>query len=203
MTTQDPVPARQIRAVFTDDSITVYQAYRDAIADAALEAQRFVPPFRLERMTWIKPSFLWMMYRCGWAGKEGQERVLAVEISRSGLTWALEHACLSHFEPEHHASHAAWEEQKAASPVRVQWDPERSVSLEKLPHRSIQIGLGGEAAERYARDWILGIRDVTYLAHEVRDLVAAGELEAARDRLPIERPYPLDKALAERLGAGQ
>lgn len=197
----DSVPARQIRALFTDDGITVYQAYRDAIADAALEAQRFVPPFRLERMTWIKPSFLWMMYRCGWAGKQDQERVLAVEISRDGFTWALEHACLSHFDPEHHVSHEGWEKQKAASPVRVQWDPERSVTLEKLPYRSIQVGLGGEAAKRYAMDWILAIRDVTPLAHEIRDLIAAGDLEAARARLPAERPYPLKPEIAARIGA--
>lgn len=162
-----------------------------------------MPPFRLERMTWIKPSFLWMMYRCGWAGKEDQERVLAIEISRVGLAWALEHASLSHFDPEHHASREAWEKQKAASPVRVQWDPERSVTLERLPHRSIQIGLGGEAARRYATDWVIGIRDITSLAHVVRDLAAAGDLKAARARLPVERPYPLDKAVAERLGAGQ
>ena len=40
-------------------------------------------------MTWIKPSFLWMMYRCGWGLKEGQETVLAVEITREGFEWAL------------------------------------------------------------------------------------------------------------------
>lgn len=47
-------------------------------------------------MTWIKPSFLWMMYRCGWGTKEGQETVLAVDISRRGFDWALKHSCLSH-----------------------------------------------------------------------------------------------------------
>ena len=72
------VPARQIRAVYTAETITVYQAYPPEIAEAALAAGRFVPPFKRDRMTWIKPSFLWMMYRCGWATKPGQERVLAV-----------------------------------------------------------------------------------------------------------------------------
>ena len=50
-------PFRQIRAAFDQSTITVYQAYSPAIADAAVGAGRFVPPFRLERMTWIKPSF--------------------------------------------------------------------------------------------------------------------------------------------------
>src|SRR5262245_29151916 len=91
-------PFRQIRAFYDDQVIRVYQAYSNAIADAALRQGTFVsPPFKLDRMTWIKPSFLWMMYRCGWGYKDsGQERVLAIDISRSGFEWALEHSCLSH-----------------------------------------------------------------------------------------------------------
>ncbi|WP_289006256.1 DUF4291 family protein, partial [uncultured Kingella sp.] len=89
-------PPKQIRAVYTDTTIRVYQAYSDAIADSALAAGRFVsPPFKMERMTWIKPSFLWMMYRAGWGGKDdNQKRILAIDISRSGFEWALRHACL-------------------------------------------------------------------------------------------------------------
>jgi hypothetical protein len=30
-----------------------------------------------------KPNFLWMLYRPGWGQKEGQECVLAVELSRA------------------------------------------------------------------------------------------------------------------------
>ena len=67
------------------DHLTVYQAYPPEIADAAVAAGRFVPPFKRERMTWIKPSFRWMMYRCGWATKPGQERVLAVRDHPRGL----------------------------------------------------------------------------------------------------------------------
>ena len=78
------IPAREVRAKYTAKSITVYQAYSPEIAEPAVAAERFVSPFKRDRMTWIKPSFLWMMYRCGWATKPGQERVLAVEITRAG-----------------------------------------------------------------------------------------------------------------------
>ncbi len=71
---------RLVRADYTDETITVYQAYSPQIADAAVRAARFVPPFSRERMTWIKPSFGWMMQRCGWAHKSGQERVLAISV---------------------------------------------------------------------------------------------------------------------------
>lgn len=64
---------QEIRAVFDDSTITVYQAYNKYIATAAVKAQTFVPPFKTDRMTWIKPSLLWMMYRSGWATKENQD----------------------------------------------------------------------------------------------------------------------------------
>ncbi|NUW44422.1 DUF4291 domain-containing protein [Nonomuraea rhodomycinica] len=191
------VPHRQIRAVHTDTSITVYQAYDLAIAEPAVAARRFVPPFKRERMTWIKPSFLWMMYRCGWATKPGQARVLAVEITRAGFAWALEHACLSH--PEPGADAAGWRRRLRASPVRVQWDPERDPHHRALPYRSIQVGLSGEAVTRYLDEWITGITDVTGMVHDVHRALRAGR--DVTDLLPRERPYPLPADLARTVGA--
>jgi uncharacterized protein DUF4291 len=58
--------------------------------------------------------------------------------------------------------------------VRVQWDPERSIALERLEHRAIQVGLGRDAVDRYVDEWIQGIEDVTPLAHEIQSLVQRG-----------------------------
>ncbi len=78
--------AREIRAFYTDKTIRVYQAFNHAIADSAIQHQTFVsPPFKMERTTWIKPSFFWMMYRSGWATKEDQERILGVDITHEGF----------------------------------------------------------------------------------------------------------------------
>lgn len=81
----------QIKAYYTDDFIRVYQAYSDIIADTALNNQKFIsPPFSMTRMTWIKPSFLWMMYRAGWGIKdENQKRILAIDIPHSALSLML------------------------------------------------------------------------------------------------------------------
>jgi hypothetical protein len=179
----------EIRAVHDAETITVYQAYGAAIALPALDAQRFVPPFKRDRMTWIKPSFLWMMYRSGWATKEGQEHVLAVRLRRPGFDAAVAGACLSHYSPGVHASHEEWSRLLRTSPVRVQWDPERSLQLQPLPHRSLQLGLSGEAVHRYVDEWTVDISDVTALAHSVHALVAAHALDEARALLPPERPY--------------
>ena len=183
-------PPKQIRAVYTDTTIRVYQAYSDTIADTALAAGRFVsPPFKMERMTWIKPSFLWMMYRAGWGGKDdNQKRILAIDISRSGFEWALHHACLSH--PPAGMDSATWQQTKAAHPVRIQWDPERDLQLNALPYRSIQIGLSGEAVNHYVNDWIQGITEITPLARQIRELVEQNRLDEAQTLLPPEQPYP-------------
>ncbi|MFY1689495.1 DUF4291 domain-containing protein [Plantactinospora sp. WMMB782] len=194
------IPQRQVRAGFTDETITVYQAYPPSIAEPALAAGRFVPPFKRERMTWIKPSFRWMMYRCGFAEKPGQERVLAVEISRDGFEWALGRACLSHYDPDRHPSRADWAARLKTSPVRVQWDPERSLELAALPHRSLQVGLTGPAVVRYVEEWIVGIQDVTATAHAIRAHLRAGARDAAGALLPPERPYPLPDQVAAVIG---
>ncbi|MEV0385164.1 DUF4291 domain-containing protein [Nonomuraea sp. NPDC050643] len=188
------VPYRQIRAAHTEESITVYQAYDAAIATPAVAAQRFVPPFKRERMTWIKPSFLWMMYRCGYATKPGQERVLAIELTREGFAWALAQACLSHDDRD-----PGWAERVRRSPVRVQWDPERGTRHQALPYRSIQIGLSGEAVRRYVDEWTMGISDITDLVREVRAGVTSGADVSAL--LPAEHPYPLPDDLAKTIGA--
>lgn len=183
------VPQRQIRAVFDASTIRVYQAYNHAIADAALAAGRFVsPPFKIERMTWIKPSFLWMAYRAGWGFKdEGQARILAIDITHEGFAWALVNSCSSHADPG--MSHAEYEALKREKPVRVQWDPERDLLHRPLPHRAIQIGLSGDAVRRYVREWTVAITDVTPLAHRIAELVAAKNWPSAERLLPTELPY--------------
>ncbi|MEV0392024.1 DUF4291 domain-containing protein [Polymorphospora rubra] len=196
------VPVRQIRAVHTADTITVYQAYAAPIARPALAAGRFVDPFKRERMTWIKPSFLWMMYRCGFATKPGQEHVLAVEITRAGFEWALANSCLSHYDRDRYESRDDWSARLRASPVRVQWDPERSLHLAALPHRSLQVGLSGDAVHRYVDDWTVRLTDVTDTAHAIRDRLRAGDEAGAVALLPPERPYPLPAGLAATVRAG-
>ncbi|WP_257001639.1 DUF4291 domain-containing protein, partial [Streptomyces albidoflavus] len=162
--------------------LTVYQAYPPSIALPTAQSQRFPPAWKRDRMTWIKPSFLWMMYRSGWSRKEGQERVLAIEISREGFDWALAHACLSAYHPDVHADRDAWRAALRGSPARVQWDPERDWRLQPLPYRALQLGLSGEAVRRYADEWLVSVVDVTGLAHasDAADARIGVDLRGAR-----------------------
>lgn len=194
-------PTHQIRGLHTESTVTVYQAYAPEIGEPAARTGRFPSVWKRDRMTWIKPSFLWMMYRCGWAAKEGQETVLAVEITREGFEWALRNACLSHYAHGVHPDQASWKRELKHAPTRVQWDPERDLHLNPLPHRSLQLGLAGDAARRYADEWAVSITDVTEKATAIHNLMRENDLATAESLLPEERPYPAGDELLAHLRA--
>ncbi len=183
---------KEIRAVYNSTTIRVYQAYNDTIADNALKHSTFTsPPFKMDRMTWIKPSFLWMMYRAGWGYKDdNQKRILAIDISRDGFDWILNNSCLSHFDPDVYESKTDWESQKKEKSIVIQWDPERDINLQPLSFRSIQIGLKGMAVAKYTNEWIQKITDITPLAHEIHRFIESGNIEKAKQKLPEEKIYP-------------
>ena len=99
--TRLPKICRYILAQFDDEGVIVYQAYRPAIGNFAATHGYFGGDhFSLTRMSWIKPNFLWMMYRSGWGQKEGQEVVLAVKIEREAFDTILANAVWSTYNPD-------------------------------------------------------------------------------------------------------
>src|SRR5262245_8940786 len=133
-----PKNGRHILAQFDDGSVIVYQAYRPAIGHFAAKNGYFGGQFSLNRMIWIKPNFLWMMYRSGWASKEGQEVVLAVRLMRSAFDEILRRAVPSSFVPGVYENEAAWKTALARSDVRLQWDPDHNPSGAPVERRAIQ-----------------------------------------------------------------
>ena len=192
----------EIRADYDRDTIVVYQAYPRSIAEAALQHGRFVAPFSFGRMTWIKPSFLWLMERSNWGRKAGQEHVLAVRITRRGWEEALGQAVLTHPEKGVYRDAEDWRRQFDAAPVHVQWDPERSLRGAALDHKSIQVGLSRHVIERYVQEWTVEIRDYTPLARKLYGLINTGDAAKVKPLLPREVVYPVGTKLAKRLGMG-
>ncbi|WP_258086247.1 DUF4291 domain-containing protein [Xenorhabdus bovienii] len=180
-----------IRAFYTEEYIRVYQAFSDTIADSAIKNGTFVsPPFSMTRMTWIKPSFLWMMYRSGWAMKDsGQTRILAIDITHEGFREIVRQGVISHYDPDFFDSMDAWKEKVQNSDVVIQWDPERDILLNKLEQRTIQIGLRNKAVDNYVNQWIVNISDMTHMAHEIYELVRNNKLDLAQALLPKEEIY--------------
>ena len=150
-----PTSGRHILAQYDDESIVVYQAYRPTIAEFAVRHQRFGGEFKLTRMSWIKPNFLWMMYRCGWASKEGQEHVLAVRLRREFFDRVLRLAVPSGFHKGRYSTAAEWKEALHSSEVRLQWDPDHSPAGGKVERRAIQLGLRGSILKEYAQEALI------------------------------------------------
>ncbi|WP_035602416.1 DUF4291 domain-containing protein [Haloferula sp. BvORR071] len=194
--------SHEIRATFDRDSITVYQAYGSAIADAAVKAQRFVEPFSFGRMTWIKPSFLWLMHRSNWGGKSGQERTLAVVIRRKGWESALSQGVLTSYEPGVFKSREDWDRRFQAATVHVQWDPERSLRGAAQSYFSIQVGLSRHVIREFAEEWILRIVDESPRVAKIHALLRAGKADEAKRHLPAERIYDLPATIGRPLMIG-
>ncbi|MBQ9140308.1 MAG: DUF4291 domain-containing protein [Lachnospiraceae bacterium] len=178
---------KEIRAVYTNDTIRVYQAYNEAIAKEAVQKGTFGSRFKMERMTWIKPSFLWMMYRCGWGTKENQERVLAIDMKREFFDYIVNSAVVSSYNEATDMSREQWQEQVKNSDIRCQWDPEKDIWGNSLEYRSIQLGLRGKAVYSYVNEWIVHIEDITDYVTDLYERRNRGE--DISQLLPKEQVY--------------
>jgi hypothetical protein len=194
-----PPEGRHILAHHDADSIVVYQAYRPAIGNFTIERGYFGGGFSLSRMSWIKPNFLWMMYRCGWGTKEGQEIVLGLRLRRAFFDGILARAVQSTYYQGHFPSQEQWRQELAASAVRLQWDPDHGPSGAKLERRAIQLGLRGEVLEAFSKRELLEVIDMTEFVTQQRPQVASPLFAGLRT--PVEQVYvPTDPAVRKRLG---
>ena len=189
-----PKQGKHILARFDAESIYVYQAYRPSIAQFAVTKQRFGGEFSYTRMSWIKPNFLWMMHRAGWAKKDGQERILSVRLSRLFFDEILRLAVPSTFEPTKYSTQVEWQRAVAASDVRLQWDPDHDALGRTVERRAVQLGLRGSVLRRYGEREILSIEDITPFVVE-QSTTLDGNLEALRT--PEEHVYVPNPVAAE------
>lgn len=194
------IPKREIRATFNKTTITVYQAFSKEIALPALKNNQLVPPFSYKRMTWIKPSFLWLMQRSNWATKPNQEYILAIKIKRDCWEEALAQGVLTHPDAKIYSSGTAWHQLFKNAPVHIQWDPERTLYGTKKEESTIQVGISASLIKQYAEEWIVEINDFTPLAKKINTLRKQGKYKEAKRLLPIEKPYPLPDAIKTTLG---
>lgn len=183
-----PQEGEHILAHFDDESVIVYQAYRPSIGRFAIEHGHLGgPDFSLNRMSWIKPNFLWMMYRSGWGTKEGQEITLGLRLRRAFFESLLAQAVPSSYgRGAGYADHSTWQEAVAASQVRLQWDPDHSPSGAKQARRALQLGLRGPALQALAKDELLEVIDFTAFVAEQRPQAQDGNPAL---RMPVERVF--------------
>lgn len=148
-------------------------------------------------MSWIKPGFLWMMYRAGWGEKENQERILSIEISLKGFKEILCQATFSSYHEEVYGSEAEWRAQLETTEVRLQWDPDHDPHGNKEERKAVQIGMKGEVLKKFCSDWIVAIKDVTAFAKEQHNKVRAGNVSGLD--VPYEEVIDLNDPVIEKI----
>ncbi|MCC9602854.1 DUF4291 domain-containing protein [Stieleria sp. JC731] len=189
-------------AQYDDETIIVYQAYRPEIGNFAVKNGYFGGEFSYNRMSWIKPNFLWMMYRSNWGRSQGQEVVLAIRLGRHFFDSLLEQAVPSSFVPELFESDEAWKAAVARSDVRLQWDPDHTPSGGKCERRAVQLGLRGKTLESFGKNEIVEIIDMSeFVAHQ-RELVGNDMLGTLLT--PSEKVYvPRNSVSAANVGLNE
>lgn len=193
-----PSDGRHILAHYDPETIVVYQAYRPAIGKFAIEHGRFGGPFSFSRMSWIKPNFLWMMYRSGWGAKQGQEIILGLRLRRHFFDNILACAVASSLDQSTYANYENWKAALKTSEVRLQWDPDHDPLGNAVSRRAIQLGLRGSVLKAYGKSELLEVIDMTEFVKTQREhLLRSGH---SRIVMPVERVYvPDDEAIAQRL----
>lgn len=187
-----PKSGCHIMAQYDDEKIIVYQAYRKEIGEFAVKNQFFGGEFNLNRMTWIKPNFLWMMYRSGWGTKEGQEITLAIHLKISAFQNYLENAAYTSFAQSEGISHEEWRNELENSNIRLQWDPDHDPHGKKEDRRAIQIGLRDNFINSFATKDILLIEDISEFVSEQHKFVQNNQL--ADLLVPEEKPFKFSNA---------
>lgn len=202
---REPRPYREIRAVYDEPFVRVYQAFHEAIALPALEQQTFVEPFNFNRgFSWIKPSFLWTMARTNWGeysciehrhNSANKTKILGIEIERTFFDSVLACAQLTHFEDDPNQDKTEWRKLLTQAKVVVQWDPEKTLTGSRRAFRAIQIGL----KRPILRDYAQAIIKITDMAETIAEIQAAETEEAKIVLLPNENSYPVSDKIRKRL----
>ncbi|KAJ6255094.1 hypothetical protein M0813_11751 [Anaeramoeba flamelloides] len=171
---------------FDQEGVYVYQAFSDEIADYAVDNQKFGgKAYKTNRMTWIKPSFAWVLYRSGYGRKHSQNRILKIKISHETLAYLL--------------SKCKCKDGGSGILGRVQWDPARDLFSPEpksneprkiLKERAIQIGIAGKLSLYYNKN-IISITDVTELSHQVH--IAHLLLKKGKKKRKLLRKYNVKK----------
>lgn len=197
-----PHRGKQIIAAKNGNDILVYQAFNKNIADYAVANQQFGGNYySFNRMSWIKPGFLWMMHRAGWAMKEQQQSILAITLPLHHFKTILSTATISAYDAALFASHADWKIELERTEVRLQWDPDHDPFGKKQERKAIQIGMKGSTLKLFCTQWITRIEDITgFVKSEYQNLQENGLEEL---NVPVEEVVMLENEIIEkRIGIG-
>lgn len=186
---------KEVFAQYDNQCIRVYQAYHPMIAQEAVQLQTFGEHFNINRMTWIKPSFLWMMYRSNWGTKKNQECILALDIYQTMFQELLKKAVLTSTDSAS-GDILKWRKNFSEATVYCQWDPDKNINGNAINRAAIQIGLKGNSLKDFLNTGICRIEDITPQVRKWNEQRKNGKLK----NFPTEKIYPItDNEIRSRL----
>ena len=197
-----PKLGKHILASYDQDTIFVYQAYNKKIAEAivknkSLHHQECIENgFNLNRMTWVKTNFLWMMYRSGWATKKDQERIIAIRLKKSGFDEILSKS-KSSSNLKNEENQEEFKNKIKSSNVVLQWDPDHFPDGTKAIRRAIQLGIRGEMLLKFSKEFIVDVIDLTQFVNEQFSKISnpSNSVQSYKDlMIPCEKIYVPEKS---------
>jgi hypothetical protein len=195
-----PVKGKHIIGYLENENIIVYQAFNSQIAEYAVAHRQFGGAhYSFNRMSWIKPGFLWMMHRAGWAAKENQQRILAISLPVIHFQSILGEATLSSYDSSSFATQAEWKSELERTEVRLQWDPDHDPYGNKQERKAIQVGMKGAILKQFCTEWITRVEDITDFVHSEHDKVVKAAINELN--VPYEEVLELnDPVINKRIG---
>ena len=195
-----PEKGKQVIGYLEKENMIVYQAFNNQIAAYAVNHQQFGGAhYSFNRMSWIKPGFLWMMHRAGWAAKENQQRILAITLPVVHFKTILQQATLTSYDNNVFGTAEEWKKELDRTEVRLQWDPDHDPYGNKQERKAIQIGMKGKVLKQFCTEWITGVEDITDFVQHEHEKVVKGDTDDLN--LPYEEVLELnDPVISKRIG---
>lgn len=187
-----------IYADYDEAGVYVYQAFKPKTVQIAAKLGTFGKGFGFERTSWIKPSFGWVLRRTKYGTKNRMQAIAKIKLSHESFQLILNQSVQAHWDNHVFEKESEWAASLNKSDVVHQWDPERDLVGRRLDRQAIQIGIRGQIIRKYVSDFIIGVEDVSALAHEIGRLNKVGSENFPE--LPLEKEYPISDELFMRLG---
>ena len=143
-----------IYAAYDDEGVFIYQAFKPKTVEIAVELGTFGKGFGFDRLSWIKPSFGWVLRRTKYATKNRMQAIAKIKISHSAFLEILNQSIETHWNDQLFDKEMDWQRTLNHSDVIHQWDPERDLVGRRLNRQAIQIGLRGNILRKYVSNYI-------------------------------------------------
>ncbi|MEM6346478.1 MAG: DUF4291 family protein [Bacteroidota bacterium] len=187
-----------VYADYDEEGVYVYQAFKPSTVEIAVEKGTFGKGFGLDRTSWIKPSFGWVLHRTKYATKNRMQAIARIKITHQSFLQILQNSVEAHWQPNLFETEDQWQTALKKADVVHQWDPERAIDGRPLDRQAIQLGLRAGILKSYVDEFIIKVESATAIAHEM------GALRKQRvPQIPNpfnEREYELSEELFRSLG---